>query len=200
MSPRELGLHGRDLLPQLLFMGMGLGLGATAYGILKPPPLISSFTWTTLWLPALSLMVCTGFVEEMIFRALLQSTARAVLGQWAFVYVALLFAVLQIGFRSPPELGLAFSMGLLFAYVVHWSHSLVGVALAHGLANVTLLLIMPGVAWHYPGRVRAISANIATLGLLVAGIGAGMLVWQWHRPCVPTSCRPGEVIAARYDP
>ena len=181
VSRHELGLHGRDLLPQLLLMGMGFGLGITAYNFLRPPPLLSSFTRTTVWLPALSLMVCTGVLEEVIFRGLLQSTAPAVLGRGAFVYVSLLFAALQIGFRSIPQVGLALSMGLVFAYIVHRSRSIVGVALAHGTANVTLLLIMPELAWHYPGHARSIGANIGTIGLLLASIGAGMLLWRASR-------------------
>jgi hypothetical protein len=77
--------------------------------------------------------------------------------------------------------GLALSTGLAFAYIVHWSRSIVGVALAHGTANITLLLIMPELAWHYPGHARSIGADIATIGLLLAAIGAGMLLRRASR-------------------
>lgn len=74
-------------------MGLGLagiGLGYIEYLILRPEPLASAFTWTAIWLPALILLISTGFLEEYIFRGIMQVTAVQQLGRLVGVsYVAL---------------------------------------------------------------------------------------------------------------
>src|SRR5439155_21763199 len=112
LSRRELGLCRGNLALQLLLMGGGLGLGAVEYTILKPTPLITTFSWSALLLLVPSLMIFTGFTEEVIFRGLLQAVAPPALGSWALVYVSLLFAAMHIGYRSVVEFAFVFGVGL----------------------------------------------------------------------------------------
>ena len=122
----------------------GLGLGWVEYQILHPPPLAPALRPGLIWLPALILLVCTGFLEELLFRGLLQHVGVQLLGLYpGLIYVSLLFAVLHIGYHSWQDVLFVFAAGLCFAWVVARTHSLWGVTLAHGLTNVSLFLIFP---------------------------------------------------------
>ena len=54
---------------------------------------IAELVWQEIWLPALVLVVTTGFVEVFIFRGVLQRTAMEAF-RWGIVHVSLLLAVL----------------------------------------------------------------------------------------------------------
>jgi membrane protease YdiL (CAAX protease family) len=88
-------------------------------------------------------MACTGFVEELIFRGVMQRASVRAVGRFGWLYVALLFAVLHVGYRSVADVIFVFGVALMFGWVVESTRSLLGVTLAHGLTNVVLFLIMP---------------------------------------------------------
>jgi hypothetical protein len=111
------------------------------YLILKPEPMVIELTWQEIWLPALILLMCTGFVEEFIFRGVLQRTAMGVFGWWGIVYVSLLFATLHMGFLSGIEVAFVFVVALFFGWVVKKTGSLLGVTLSHGITNIMLYLV-----------------------------------------------------------
>ena len=90
-SAEQIGLKIRLLPVQLAVALTGILFGVVEYHILMPEPLIAELTWQQVWLPALVLLVCTGFVEEFIFRGVLQRSAVGVFGWWGIVYVGLLF-------------------------------------------------------------------------------------------------------------
>jgi len=140
---RGLGLTLRGWPLQIVIGLSGLLFGAVEYYILRPEPLAPELSWAATWLPALILVVCTGLLEELIFRGLLQRAAGDTLGRWAVPYVAMLFAVLHIGYRSLLDMVFVFVVGLAFGWVVERTRSLLGVTLAHGLTNVMLFLVMP---------------------------------------------------------
>ncbi len=142
-SRADLGLRWGNLGLQGLIVLLGLALGALEYAILRPQPLIAALSWQQLVIPALILLVCTGFCEELIFRGVMQRAAYAALGRWAIIYVAAIFAVLHIGYRSFADLLLVFVVGVVFGLIVQRTGSLLGVTLAHGLTNIMLFLVMP---------------------------------------------------------
>jgi membrane protease YdiL (CAAX protease family) len=85
-------------LPLQLGIGLvGIGLGIAEYLILILEPLISEVILQTAWLPALVLLLYTGFVEEFVFRGILQKAATDAFGGWGIVYVSFLFAMVHIG-------------------------------------------------------------------------------------------------------
>lgn len=142
-SRGALGLTLRSLLIQMAVGLTGVIVGTLEYLILRPRPLAESLAWLDVWQPALILMVCTGLLEELIFRGLLLRAATGSLGTWGLWYSSLLFATMQSGYRCPVHLLFAFVVGAIWAWVVRHTGSLLGVALAHGLANVVALLVMP---------------------------------------------------------
>ncbi len=175
-SRRSLGLHFGNPLLQLMLAGGGFGLGLIEYAILRPQPIVSALSWQALWLPALSLLVFTGFTEELIFRGLLQSLSVPVLGRWGLVYVALLFAVLHSGYQSVTDVVFVFAVGLVFGYIVCWGGSILGVTLAHGLTKITLFLIMPLLAAHPDHPGTSMWPWLVTAGTMLAMVAIAILV------------------------
>lgn len=150
LRPRDTGfrwLAPREVPVQAVVGVSGLALGAAEFFILRPEAWISEFTLAALLPAALILGVATGLAEELIFRGLLQPAGQSVLGVApGLLYVAALFAVMHIGFQSVLDLLFVFGVGVYFGWVVWRTRSLVGVVVAHGLANVALYLWLPFVA------------------------------------------------------
>jgi len=154
---RILGLRAREVgfsfssFPVQLAVGLsGLLFGVAEYFILAPEPMIIELIWQEIWLPALIFLMCTGFVEEFIFRGVLQRTAVEAFGGWGIVYVSLLFATvhlvhyLEIGLTGILiDIGFVFAVALFFGWVVKRTGSLFGVTLAHGITNILLYLVVP---------------------------------------------------------
>lgn len=139
----KIGLTMRAWFSQIIFGLTGLGLGYIEYLILRPEPLVESFTWEQIWLPALILLLFTGLLEEIIFRGVIQRSAMESLGRYAPLYVAALFAILHLGYRSALDVFFVFGVALLFGAVVARTGSILGATLSHGLTNVSLYLIIP---------------------------------------------------------
>ena len=142
-SWRDLGLHLNGWPLQIAIGLSGMVFGAVEYLILRPAPLIPALEWAYVWQPALILLVSTGLLEEMIFRGLLQRAAGDGLGRWGLVYVAVLFAVLHVGYHSLVDVLFVLGVGLFFGWAAQRTRSLVGVTISHGWTNIMLFLVMP---------------------------------------------------------
>jgi len=144
LGPRDVGLVSHRW-PLQVGIGIvtGLGLGVLEYVILRPVPLATSFTLLGVLAPAFILTITTGFVEELIFRGVIQTLSERVMGMGSVLYVSLIFAVLHIGHYSMIDVAFVFMVALLFTAMVKKSGSLLGVTLAHGIANSMLYCVMP---------------------------------------------------------
>lgn len=143
MSKGMLGLNLRRLPVQLLVAVTGIGLGYLEYRILSPAALIDGLSWQLILVPAFILLVFTGFLEELIFRGLMQYSALRSLGRIGIWYVALLFTALHLGYHSVVDLIFVFGVALYFAWITQRTGSIFGVTLAHGLTNIGLYLVFP---------------------------------------------------------
>jgi uncharacterized protein len=114
-------------------------LGTIGYFLLKPEALICGVNLPMILSPALVLLISTVFVEEMAFRGVMQRAANA-LGSWDWIYIALIYAILQLGHGSLLFGVLAFLVSLFFGLIVK-KGSIIGVSIAHGLFNIGLYLI-----------------------------------------------------------
>ncbi len=85
----------------------------------------------------------TGFVEEFVFRGVMQKAALEAMGNWGLYYVAFLFAILHLIHNSPLDVLLVFLIGLFFGWIVKRTGSLFGVTLAHTITNYLLFVILP---------------------------------------------------------
>ncbi|MCH7836043.1 MAG: CPBP family intramembrane metalloprotease [Chloroflexi bacterium] len=145
LRPRDVGLSlgwpALHLHPLVILFGLVLGFAE--YHILRPEPLIDGLTLSRFVIPALVLMLATGFLEEFIFRGILQRTATAALGPLAIIYVSVIFAILHIGYRSGTDIVFVFLIALLYGWVVRKTGSIIGVSVSHGVTNITLFLLVP---------------------------------------------------------
>ena len=144
LGVRARALRGQGLLPQLAFAITGLIFGYIEYRILSPEPLVMIYSWDHLLVATLILLIGIGLLEEVIFRGIMQRTSTELLGRtMGIVYVALIFAMLYIGYKSILAVMIALAIGLLFGWFVARTGSLLGVTLSHGLANVVMFLVIP---------------------------------------------------------
>jgi len=151
MGDVGLRLNFRSLRFQLTVALTGFLFGVMEYLILAAAPMMArEFTLQEVWLPAFIFLVCTGFVEEFIFRGVLQRTAVEAFGGWrGIVYISLLFAILHLIHytANPPisyyDIPFVFIVAMFFGWVVKKTGSLFGVTLAHAITNILLYLIFP---------------------------------------------------------
>ena len=149
---RTLGMTWRDAamtiklkqLPvQLLIASTGLILGLMEFLILRPQSLVPDGRADMVFFAAISLIIGTGLLEEVIFRGVMQHTSLQAMGARGLIYSSLVFMALHIGYLSILDLLFVFSVGLYFAWIVRRTGSLLGVVIAHSLTNIVLYLVMP---------------------------------------------------------
>ncbi len=140
--PNDIGINMRMWPLQILIAATGIGFGAAMYVILEPQAMISELTWQQLIVPVLVLMLATGLVEELAFRGVIQRAAQGV-GLYGWIYAAVLYAVLQMGFLSWEHGLMALGIALFYGWIVKRTKSIVGVTVSHGLVNVGLYLVFP---------------------------------------------------------
>jgi membrane protease YdiL (CAAX protease family) len=145
VKPNMIGVQfsWRSLPAQLLIGLSGLAIGYIEYLILRPDPLVAELSWELVWLPALILLLFTGFLEELIFRGIMQTSSNQMLGWLGVVFVALVFTVLHMGYNSILDMIFVFAVAIIFGLLVQRFHSLLGVSISHGLTNISLYLIFP---------------------------------------------------------
>ena len=136
-------------LPRLKHLPLELAviLFAVPFGILEyyvlKPGIIVELRLEALIIPALIMLVCTGFPEELAFRGLMQYHATRTMGFFGIIFISTLFGFLHIGNLSVLDVLLAGSVGFIFSLVVRKTGSLYGVSISHGVINIMLFLIAP---------------------------------------------------------
>jgi membrane protease YdiL (CAAX protease family) len=145
-SREQVGLTVGNLAVQLLIGLSGIVLGIVEFVLLRPEPLADSLSWGALTIPALILLICTGFSEELIFRGIMQRAAMDTLGRIGGLYVAAIFAMMHMGHASWLDIFFVFGVSLYFSWIVEKTKSILGVTIAHGLTNVMLFLVLPALS------------------------------------------------------
>ena len=144
LSRKKIGLVLGNIPLQLTIALSGVLLGFTEYLILKPAPLISTFSIEMVLFGAVLLTIGTGFAEELLFRGILQKNAENVFGKvFGLLYASILFTALHVGWQSVLDLIFVFSVAIFYGYAFQRTRSLLGVTLSHGISNSFLFLIMP---------------------------------------------------------
>ena len=145
LKPRDVALA----LPRLKHLPLELAtilfaipFGIMEYYVLKPGILVEP-SFEALLVPALIMIACTGFLEELGFRGLMQYHATRTMGFSGIILVSVLFGVLHIGNLTIFDVLLAGSVGFIFSLVVRKTGSLYGVSISHGVINIVLFLIAP---------------------------------------------------------
>ncbi len=126
---------------------LGIPVGMVEYYMLEPEFMIGTrASWVV---PILILVICTGFLEELLFRGLLQHTFTEAVGIRGILIVSVIFGFLHLG-NSWLDCVLAGEIGFIYALVARKTGSIYGVSISHGVINVMLFLVMPYLALHPP--------------------------------------------------
>jgi membrane protease YdiL (CAAX protease family) len=99
--------------------------------------------------PILILLTCTGFLEELLFRGLLQHTFTEAVGIPGILIVSVFFGFLHLG-NSWIDCVLAGEIRFIYTLAIRKTGSICGVSISHGLINVMLFRVMPYLALHPP--------------------------------------------------
>ena len=140
----EIGLKFKRIRIQLAVVSTGPVFGIIEYFILTEEANMTAVVLQETWLlSAFIILACTGFVEEVIFRGVLQRSAVEAFGWWGIVYISLLFAIVHLIHLSIMDIVFVFAVAMFFGWVVKKTGSLFGVVLSHGIANIFLFLVAP---------------------------------------------------------
>ena len=145
ITPRDVALA----LPKLKHLPLELAtilfavpFGILEYYVLKPGILVAP-SFEALLVPSLVMLACTGFLEELTFRGLMQYHATRTMGFSGIIFISILFGVLHIGNLTVLDVLLAGTVSIIYSLVVQKTGSLYGVSISHGLINIVLFLIAP---------------------------------------------------------
>nr|QNO53217.1 hypothetical protein HNLOENAD_00017 [Methanosarcinales archaeon ANME-1 ERB6] len=146
LRPKDVGLflpNLRNIPIEACVILIAIPLGIIEYQILKPSPL-PGLEVTSYITSSLIFIICTGFVEELVFRGVIQYNAIKLMSKWSgIIFVSSIFAVLHISNLSPLDCLLAFSVGFLYSVVREKTGSIYGISISHGIVNVLLFLVAP---------------------------------------------------------
>ena len=143
---RDVGIKFSKPLELVGITLTGIPLGFIDYLILRPDSLVSGLSFWDLIHVAIYLCLSTGFVEELVFRGILQKNAIEAYGERiGIIGVAAVFASLHIGWLSILDLVFVFSIGLFYGFIVHKTGNILGVTLSHGITNVVLFMVAPAI-------------------------------------------------------
>ena len=144
MTWRDAGIKLDGLITQLFIAALGIPLGILAYGLLSPEQTITTLSGIEFWSNALTLILFTGVVDELLFRGIFQRVFKAYLGGfWAILFTTALTSLLYTSPHQPATLLIALIFGLIFGVIRQRTDSVMGVGLAHGIANVIAFLYLP---------------------------------------------------------
>jgi membrane protease YdiL (CAAX protease family)/LysM repeat protein len=181
-APRRIGMTFKDWPKQVALGAIGLGLGLVEYLIIRPAAIIPKWDPVVFLQAALTLLICTGVLEEIIFRGLLQEASLGPFGRFGIIYSAAVFAVLHLGYLSIIELIFVFSVAILFGYLVVKTHSLLGVSIAHGLINICLYLVFPLLALQFGSTTATTELPHGPL----APVSTSAYLPGWNEPAAAT--------------
>lgn len=137
-------LNMRKLHWEILIILIGFPLGILEYIILEPESIINELTLQSLIAPVLIMIICTGLIEEMIFRGLIQYNAIRVFGTWVGILLtSVIFGFLHTGNLNMISVVFATGVGFIYSLVRLRTGSIFGISLSHGILNCMLFLVLP---------------------------------------------------------
>lgn len=148
LQPEDVGLftpHRKHIPLEASVIILAVPFGILEYHILKPAPLPMGSQITNVIVASLILVLCTGFLEELAFRGVIQANAIQLMSKWrGILIVSTIFGVLHIGNLALLDCLLAFSVGFIYSVVREQTGSIYGISISHGIINIILFLVAPG--------------------------------------------------------
>jgi len=129
-------------LPVALIVSLIIAVGE--FMIIEPGYLIPDLSFFNLLKLSLVMVLFVGLIEELIFRAILQTKLEEVLGNYRGLLLAsILFGVMHSGYGTPYEMFFTAFAGLMLGYIYQRCRNLFFVGITHGFINVILFGLLP---------------------------------------------------------
>lgn len=137
-NPKTLAL---GFVPSIFFAA---ALAEIEYSIIAPEALITGWEPGQILLLSAVMLLFVGFVEEVLFRGILQRALTNSLGFWPGILLAsFLFGMMHSAYASGPELAFAGVIGFVFGYIYVQTKSILLITVIHGLLNIFLFGYIP---------------------------------------------------------
>ena len=121
-----------------------VAMGTVEYAIIRPEALVPELSVQYLLVISVVMFGFVGFVEELLFRGVLQRSLQHSLDRTTGLVIAsVLFGLMHSGYGNPAELAFATTIGAVYGVVYDYTDSLVLVTVLHGALNVTLFALVP---------------------------------------------------------
>lgn len=148
LTHEEMGITLRRIwlyLPLSVLIGFGLGVGE--YLIIRTGYLIPNLSLLNLLKLTVVMVFFVGLVEEIIFRAVLQTRLNIIFGAWEGILLSsMLFGFMHAGYGTFYEVLYTFFVGAIIGYMFYKTRSLPLVTLVHGFVNVFLFGVIPHIS------------------------------------------------------
>lgn len=119
-------------------------LAVIEFQILQPEALIPAWTPSQVVLISVVMIGFVGFVEELLFRGVLQRILQQQIGRWMGLLLASgVFGLMHSGYSVPAELVFGASIGFVLGLVYDWTDSIALITILHGVLNVFLFAVIP---------------------------------------------------------
>lgn len=126
-------------------------LGVVEYSIIRPPPLVRTWSDGNLLFVGVVVFGFVAVVEELLYRGLIQRIFENQLGRWSGLVIAsILFGLMHSSYGTVNELMFATSIGLLFGVIYDYVESFLLVVLMHGTLGFFLFAVVPFHPWLVP--------------------------------------------------
>lgn len=123
---------------------LGVVIGLMNYIFLRPQFIAQGYGKWPFLIASFTVLISSGFLEELLFRGILYRTAVETLGQQVgWLYSSLIYASLQLCHFSAGAVLVALVSALVLANFVRQQDSLIGTGIAHAIANVCLFFVGP---------------------------------------------------------
>jgi len=121
----------------------GLGLGYLEYLILRPSLPFESFSWG-IFLLGFLFIFSTGFIEEIIFRGVLQNLFMKVFNPFiSILLLNILFITMHLVWKNAFEIMFVFFIGIMLSLIYYKTRNLILISLVHSSINLSLFIIFP---------------------------------------------------------
>lgn len=122
----------------------GLVFGEAEYLFVQTTALVPDLSLLNLLELIIIMVFVVGLVEELIFRAILQTRLEELFGTAGGIFLAsLLFGLMHSIYGTPYEIVYTLLVGAFLGYLFHRTRSLALVTMIHGSINVFLFGIIP---------------------------------------------------------
>lgn len=138
----DLGVSGGDWGEQALIGLSGAGLGLVGFAVFSPQPMFVA-TWQQILAVSLVVVVFAAFVEEVVFRGLLQSSLERVTPRYSVLGSSILFSAAYLGSDEISFVPFITAAGFYFGLLAKRTKSVVGVSVAHALMSVGMFVVWP---------------------------------------------------------